>query len=217
MKFLIKEAELDLLPERALYWEEQQLLILSDLHLGKAGHFRKHGIPIPQSIHHDDLNRISQLIYTHQPKRILFLGDLFHSDLNAEWWQFTDWIRFYHNIQFMLARGNHDILPEALISDAQIEIADRFEFGSLSFTHIREELDEFYNLSGHIHPGVRLSGGGKQGLTLPCFHFTSTYGLLPAFGNFTGLAKIDPKVSDKVFVVTGDRVMDVSPSRHLIK
>ena len=37
--------------EKGLFWEEQHALIISDVHLGKAGHFRKHGVPIPRQIH----------------------------------------------------------------------------------------------------------------------------------------------------------------------
>ena len=35
--------------QRTVFWEEEKTLILSDLHLGKSGHFRKSGIAIPQN------------------------------------------------------------------------------------------------------------------------------------------------------------------------
>jgi uncharacterized protein len=67
-----------------------------------------------------------------------------------------------------------------------------------------------YNLAGHIHPGVSLRGKGRQSLTLPCFYFGRHQALLPAFGVFTGLARIKPVKEDKVFVIVEDKIMDLS-------
>ena len=58
----IREEELTLLPERAIFWRRKNALLISDLHLGKSGHFRKAGIALPSSIHHDDLDRLSKII-----------------------------------------------------------------------------------------------------------------------------------------------------------
>ena len=41
--------------QRIIFWEEQKVLILSDLHLGKTGHFRKAGIAVPQAVYKEDL------------------------------------------------------------------------------------------------------------------------------------------------------------------
>ena len=42
---------------RAAFWEEEETLFLSDLHVGKAAHFRKHGIAVPTSVMDSDLAR----------------------------------------------------------------------------------------------------------------------------------------------------------------
>jgi DNA ligase-associated metallophosphoesterase len=212
MKIDLRGEELLLLPEKCIYWPKQSLLILSDLHLGKAGHFRKNGIPIPLKVHVGDLEKIDNLILNYQPIHILFLGDLFHSDLNSEWWNFISWIQKHRQIRFTLVKGNHDIIPEILFEEANIGVVNSLDLGPFNFTHIREEKANFYNLSGHIHPGVRLYGMGKQAVTLPCFHFSTSYGILPAFGNFTGIAKIKPAKNDRIFVVTDRSVMDVGKS-----
>ena len=44
--------------QRSIFWEEQKTLIVSDLHFGKTGHFRKSGIPVPQTIYKEDLQRL---------------------------------------------------------------------------------------------------------------------------------------------------------------
>ena len=63
-------------PERCLFWEEQNTLIVSDLHLGKSGHFRKEGIAIPQDIYKADLQRLMALLYFYKADRLLLLAIL---------------------------------------------------------------------------------------------------------------------------------------------
>ena len=69
---------------------------------------------------------------------------------------------------------------------------------------------EYYNLAGHIHPGVHLSGKGRQSITLPCFYFGQHQGILPAFGSFTGLAMINPKVNDQVFAIADGKILNLN-------
>ena len=70
--------------QRAIFWEEQKALILSDLHFGKTGHFRKAGIPVPQQVYKEDLQRLVELIQYFNPTQIIAVGDLFHSHANLE-------------------------------------------------------------------------------------------------------------------------------------
>ena len=50
-----------------------------------------------------------------------------------------------------------------------------------------------YFFSGHIHPGIRIDGAGRQSLYFPCFYFGKKYAVLPAFSRFTGAAVIYPE------------------------
>src|ERR1051326_5913604 len=77
--------ELILLPERAVFWKRKNLVLLSDLHLGRSGHLRKAGIPLSSKVHEDDLNRLSAVLQKVSPEKIYLLGDLFHSTHNREW------------------------------------------------------------------------------------------------------------------------------------
>jgi metallophosphoesterase superfamily enzyme len=70
-----------------------------------------------------------------------------------------------------------------------------------------------YVLSGHIHPGVWLHGAGRQFERFPCFWFSAQTAVLPAFGEFTGLAGVDVREGDRVWVVAGNEVIDVSARR----
>ena len=75
--------DLSLLPQRAIYWQQEKALIAADVHLGKVGHFRKAGIAVPRDMEQTDLGELSDLVFEHKPQRnaSFFLGDLFHSDI----------------------------------------------------------------------------------------------------------------------------------------
>ena len=60
--FSIKDQQLCLSSDRSIYWEEEKALVVSDLHIGKTGHFRKAGIAVPQSVFKEDLQRLVSLI-----------------------------------------------------------------------------------------------------------------------------------------------------------
>lgn len=199
--------ELILLPEGAMLWKNR--LLVADLHIGKVGHFRKNGIPVPSSVGKNNLWRLSNLLLDYKPTEVYFLGDLFHSRYNKQWDEFADFIDAFEKMQFILVRGNHDILNDELFEEAGIELVNELELGPFLLTHDRVET-EAYNLHGHIHPGVRLRGEGRQSLRLPCFFFSENYGILPSFGDFTGTYRLKPKGGDKVFVLAENSVIDVS-------
>lgn len=201
-----------LLPERAIFWEEQSALIVSDLHLGKASHFRKAGVPVPSNIHIKELFILDELIAWHIPKQIIFLGDLFHSDINREWEMFYSWSNHYHDLKKVLVRGNHDILAVQVYKNSGLEIVDYLKIEPFVFTHEKVDLKNLdqCNVSGHIHPGISMTGKGKQKVKLPCFLFARNYALLPAFGQFTGLAKVRPSKKENVFVIADNEVIHVT-------
>ncbi len=106
----IHEHTFELLPQKAIYWQDAQTLIVADVHLGKASHFRKNGMAIPLESGMEDLLQLDFLLNLYKPKRLLILGDLFHSDYNQEWEYFGALRKKYADIIFELVRGNHDIL-----------------------------------------------------------------------------------------------------------
>lgn len=189
--------------ERSIFWEEQKALILSDLHLGKSGHFRKAGIPVPQQVLREDLQRLVNLLHYFTPKQLIVVGDFFHSRENRELDLFRRWRADFPDLEIVLVRGNHDILPKEWYAGAGITVIENFLCrGPFCFSHdLSEVASGLYTFSGHIHPGVVIHGAGKQSLRFACFHFTPTYCVLPAFGKFTGLAPVKPGSKDAVYAI----------------
>jgi DNA ligase-associated metallophosphoesterase len=204
--------QLTLLPQKAIFWQEKQILLLADLHLGKAAHFQKAGIYAPLT-DLDDLTILSQLIAATQPKKIYLLGDLFHSKHNQSWDIFKAWAieKQQNNIEMVLVKGNHDILPQIYYDSAQLKVVEQIEEPPFIFTHIplHTPHKSLYAISGHIHPAIQLNGKGKQQITLPCFFFGQTQAYLPAFGSFTGIAKIKPTQTDEVYLIAKEKIIKI--------
>ncbi len=198
---------------RAAFWEKQQTLLLADLHLGKARHFRRSGIPVPQGVADATWDRLLSLLFDFKPRRVIFLGDLFHSDYNREWEELGDLTRQFGDMSFELVRGNHDILSSAAYERAQLSIhPEPFLEEPFLFSHhpIEDVPEGLYNLAGHVHPAVSLRGGARQRLKLPCFFFGAQQGILPAFGQFTGTQRIRPREGEQVFVIADQEVVRMS-------
>ncbi len=211
LQFLFHQQTLWLSHERCIFWEDQQALILSDLHLGKSGHFRKAGIAVPQTVFMEDMQRLVAQIQFFKPRLLIIVGDLFHSNANKEHDLFVKWRNDFPAIEIHLVMGNHDILKKKFYDDAGIINGNcELNIGGFSFTHDINDCQlptGNYIFSGHIHPGIQLNGAGKQSLRFPCFYFGKEYAVLPAFGKFTGTYLVQPQKNDPVFaILPGEKI-----------
>jgi DNA ligase-associated metallophosphoesterase len=210
MQITLGSTAVQLLPERALYLPEYAVLVIADLHLGKVMHFRKAGLFVPAESAHKDYRVLHALMQQYRPEEVWFLGDLFHSDHNAEWRQLEAFVDAYDTVRFTLIRGNHDILHrdhyERLSMDVVPEV---LELANLVFSH--EPLETVpagkINIAGHIHPGCVLRGLGRQSLRLPCFYWCNDLLLLPAFGALTGLKMMGQGSDVRLYAIASDRVL----------
>ncbi|WP_051315893.1 ligase-associated DNA damage response endonuclease PdeM [Algoriphagus vanfongensis] len=202
--------ELWLLKEKAIWLPELQTLLISDVHFGKAAHFRKSGIPIPEPIHDRDLELLASLFEQYSPTHVYFLGDLFHSDWNGQWSVLMQFLDQFEEVTFHLVLGNHDILSDDFYTDSRLQIhKEPVIYGALMLSH--EPMDfvpeGLLNLCGHIHPGIRLRGLGRQSVRISCFFWEKQRLILPAFGNFTGLALMKAAPTAKIYGITTEKVI----------
>ncbi|TCJ17894.1 ligase-associated DNA damage response endonuclease PdeM [Flaviaesturariibacter flavus] len=210
--FPFRNQRLWLSGQRALFWEEQRILLLSDLHLGKSGHFRKEGIAVPGAVMKQDMHRLLALLQFFRPEQLVVVGDFFHSRANIELELFRRWRADIAGQRIVLVRGNHDILPADWYRENEIEVVEEpLRIGDFCLAHDPADAPPgVYTFCGHLHPGYVLNGIARQSLRLPCFYFGKDYCILPAFGGFTGLATIRPQKSETVFIIAEGSVMKVS-------
>ncbi len=206
----------ELLPQRVVVQHDTRTVIVTDLHLGKADHFRLSGVPVPDACNGDTLDRLARVCESSAAESLIILGDFFHSRAGVTdsllrrlrgWRDRVSYLDIYN------VRGNHDVgagdPPEYL----GIEVWDTpVRDGDVVYAHEPVEREDAAVMAGHVHPAVRLGGASGRGdrMRLPAFVFGPRCALLPAFGAFTGMKCVQPKANDRVYVVGPDRVADVS-------
>lgn len=208
MKIEIGNNSFTLHASGAIFWKEKKILLISDVHLGKIAHFRKHGLAIPENAIVENFNRLDEVVALFHPKKIIFLGDLFHSKMNAEWNLFAYWV---HKIQteIILVEGNHDIIDRKNYADLNVKIHSKLIIGDFLLTHHPNETEGFFNFCGHIHPGIKLKDLGRQSMKLACFFRKDKQLVLPAFGEFTGNYFMKPNENDQVYAIAMNEVIRV--------
>jgi uncharacterized protein len=213
VSYKLLEQQLWLSADRCIFWEEEKALILSDLHFGKTGHFRKSGIPVPQSVYKEDLQRLVHQLQYFQPKQLLVVGDLFHSRENKELDWFRKWRDDFSALHIHLIRGNHDILHDQWYRQAGIHVTEEeLQINGFRFRHDPETqapVQTSYLFSGHIHPGICIRGQARQSLSFPCFYFAEAYCVLPAFSRFTGFAMVRPEEHENVFAIIENKIVQL--------
>jgi uncharacterized protein len=209
----VRGQTLELLPERAISWQEASTLLVADTHFGKAATFRRAGLAVPAGTTADALERLDSALGRTGACRVIFLGDLLHaregrapSTLDA----MAAWRRARAGLDLILVRGNHDRAagdppPELTIRCVDPPLTD----GPFAFAHLPGSMPGHHLFAGHLHPAVKLVGRGRARARLPCFWFRPDGAVLPAFGDFTGAADVAPLPGDRIWVVTGAQVMPV--------
>ena len=197
--------------QRSVFWEEQKALIVSDLHFGKTGHFRKSGIAVPQTVYKEDLQRLIDLLHYFKPQQLIVVGDFFHSHANTELDWFKKWRNDFSSLKILLVKGNHDILKDRWYKEAEIEVIENeLQINSILFTHDKcEDREDVYTFCGHIHPGIIINGLGKQSLRFPCFYFAKNYCILPAFSKFTGAVGMDASSAKSIYAIVENKLLQV--------
>ena len=182
-----------MLGERAAYWERTRTLFVADPHFGKAAAFRAAGVPVPRGTTGETLSRLDAALDRTRAERIVFLGDFLH----AREGRAPETLRVINDWRSRSARRSRCFSCEAITTSApairrasstmRCENAPVVETPFV-FTHQPVRSDDGYVLCGHVHPGARLSGPADSSMRLPCFWFGREIAVLPAFGEFTGLA-----------------------------
>jgi DNA ligase-associated metallophosphoesterase len=200
---------LTLLPERAAFLADAGLLLVADVHIGKAASFRRLGVPVPAGTTTVNLARLDELLARWPVRRLVVLGDLLHAASGrapATLAALADWRARHADLPITLVRGNHDDHAGDPPAELAIEVVDEpWPCAGLALCHDPATPAEAYVIAGHRHPVVRI-GLGLDSLRLPCFHASPQALVLPAFGEFTGGHVIQRRPGDQVYPLAEDRV-----------
>ena len=201
-----------LLPEKALYWPSRKILVIADIHFGKAASFRAQGVPVPRGTTSQNLAALDALMAQHDTDEIVFLGDFLHAraaHASATLAAMIAWRQRNSRLRLTLVRGNHDLHAGDPSAALGMHIVDEpYTVGAFSFCHHPDIWGPGYVLAGHVHPVYVLSSR-LDSLRLPCFLAGPTRMILPSFGAFTGGYAITPGAAEQVYVTSGEAVHSV--------
>lgn len=182
--FTFARTKLKALASGALFWPDENLLVVSDLHLGKSERIaRRSGQMLPPYETIETLSRLDEDLAMTRAANVICLGDSF-DDLEAGQSLPEDhvlWInRMMAGRSWIWIEGNHDPGPLEFGGSHRAEVA----IGELTFRHIATP-DAEAEVTGHYHPKASLSLRGRV-LTRACFLYDATRLILPAYGAYTG-------------------------------
>jgi DNA ligase-associated metallophosphoesterase len=169
----------------ALYWPDERLLVVSDLHLEKGSSFAARGVLLPPYDTAATLERLAGILSRHDVRTVVSLGDNFHDPGGPARLANADRVRLtalQHGRDWIWIAGNHDPDPADHIGGT---FAKALALGPLVFRHEPAPDASLGEIAGHLHPVARITRRGNT-LTRRCFVSDGARLVMPAFGAYTG-------------------------------
>ena len=172
-------------PAGAIYWPEQGLLAVADLHFEKGSSFARRGMLLPPYDTAATLARLAVLIARYAPRRVIALGDNFHDGGGPD--RLADSDRdnlraLQSGRDWIWITGNHDPEPAEGIGG---EFLNEVVLGPLTFRHEPSKKAFDGEIAGHLHPVARVSHRGRA-VRRRCFACDGKRAVMPAFGAYAG-------------------------------
>lgn len=212
MMLTLANEQLLLLPQKAAYWPREGMLIIADIHFGKAASFRARGVPVPAGTTRANLLGLDALLAQLEVRHVMFLGDFLHAraaHAPATLAAMQAWRECHPGLRLTVVRGNHDVHAGDPPPALAIEMVDEpHVIGPFAFCHHPDVLVPSYVLAGHVHPVYRLRSGWES-LLLPCFLVGPQRMVLPSFGAFTGGHPVVAQPDERLYVSSGEAVLSI--------
>jgi uncharacterized protein len=185
-------------PAGALYWPDEGLLAIADLHLEKGSAFAKRGVLLPPYDTAATLGRLGHLLARYTPRLVISLGDSFHDGGGAA--RMTEPDRaalttLQRGRDWLWIAGNHDPDPAPAVGG---RFADVLALGRLTFRHEPSAGASNGEIAGHLHPQARVARRGRA-VSRRCFAADGQRVIMPAFGAFTGGLNVRDRAIATVF------------------
>jgi DNA ligase-associated metallophosphoesterase len=181
----------------ALYWPEQELLAVADLHLEKGSAFAERGVLLPPYDTAATLARLSLLVARYAPLLVVALGDSFHDGRGAGRLADTDRAALkalQRGRDWIWIAGNHDPAPSGGIGG---RFAPELVVGPLTFRHLPSATGDG-TIAGHLHPVARVAARGRA-VSRRCFAGDGHRLVMPAFGAYAGGLNVRDRAFAEVF------------------
>ncbi len=194
--FRLAGTALQVLTCGALFWPEQDMLLVADLHLEKGAAFARRGWLLPP---HDSLETLGRLIAAVErtgARRVAALGDSFHDAAGAAMMPEAAralMARLTARAEMIWVTGNHDGASAAALGG---QVVDELVLDGIRLRHEAVPGCMQPEISGHFHPKVRLPLRTGRQVSRPCLALVGDRLVLPAYGAYAGGLSVD----DRAFV-----------------
>ena len=178
-------AALTPLPEGALWWADERILVVADLHFEKGSAFAERGVALPPYDTGATLNRLEKLMEKFEPETLIALGDSFHDRRAEKRMAKSDadrLIALTAACDWIWIEGNHDPVPPRRFGGS---VQGEMTVGPLTFRHEPRPAPSTGEIAGHLHPCAAVRVRGRR-LRRRCFVSDTTRAILPAFGAYAG-------------------------------
>jgi DNA ligase-associated metallophosphoesterase len=167
----------------ALYWPEQSILVVADLHLEKGSSFAARGVLLPPYDTAATLVRLASVVARYKPRMVIALGDSFHDGEGPQRLSASDraaLAALQRGRDWIWIAGNHDPAPPANVGGSAVAT---LAIGPLILRHQPSIDAADGEIAGHLHPHARINGRGRS-IRRRCFAADARRLVMPAFGAF---------------------------------
>ena len=172
-------------PAGVLYWPQEHMLVVADLHLEKGSSYAARRVFLPPYDTTATLAALAAAIARFAPRRVVALGDSFHDSQGAARMLPHDRLALramQTGRDWLWIAGNHDPdAPPGLDGDHARSLA----VGAVCFRHEPTGAPCDGEIAGHLHPVARVAGRAGS-VRRRCFASDGRRMVLPSFGAYTG-------------------------------
>lgn len=204
---------LGLLPTGAVHSHEPSALFIADPHFAKSAVFRQAGLGVPDGSDAAVLARIDDSLALAPARALVILGDVFHArapKIDTTLALISTWRENHPDLHWIIVPGNHDRhVPWATWLPGAEILPEESVLGPWCLAHHPPANPTGPTLCGHLHPGIAFGPARHRKIKAPCFWQNHRTLVLPAFGEFTGLHLIHRQPGDRVWIPTGQSVLEL--------
>jgi DNA ligase-associated metallophosphoesterase len=196
---LIRGTPFTVLPEGALWHDEERMLIVADLHLEKGSAYAARGRGLmPPYDTAATLALLGRLISRFDPLTVVALGDSFHDSWAGERIDEKDvetLCALQKSRDWLWIAGNHDPEPPSCVEGDWLT---EYRMKDVVLRHEPTAGVAPGEIAGHLHPVAKIYARGA-GVRRRCVATDGVRAVLPAFGVYTGGLNVCDLAFGKLF------------------
>jgi uncharacterized protein len=186
----------------AVWFADERLLVIADLHWGYAASHRARGNLLPWWGDDEIESRLQLLVADYSPAEMIWLGDVVHAAEGAA--RAESYIR-KSDVPVTLIAGNHDRRWRAAGARSALRGKHFFHHGDVAVAVPAGCLE----IIGHHHPAVSWWDGAGSNLKLPALVLSPRRLVLPAFSPWAAGTPWTVSPDETIWAVAPTRIFPI--------